>query len=86
MVVQEGSCIFLLELAVYSDLLTDAGFMIEDKNEWKEFQGITPLMVDQENGGKGVQIPYTLLPIDTLSDIFSEKTLKIKVRILAFPR
>ena len=58
-----------MEITVYSDILGSDGIIMEHFQEASDFLHMMPLHIRNENGGKGMPIMYSLLPIEIL-DIF----------------
>jgi GTPase SAR1 family protein len=57
-----------LDVTVYSDILDEnLGVMVKDLQEAFEFLEVMPTHIKYENGGKGVPVSYSLLPVSMLS-------------------
>ncbi|MCJ1360029.1 MAG: hypothetical protein MMC33_010032 [Icmadophila ericetorum] len=65
-----------LEVTAYSDFLTSEGVMMHNLQEAVNFLALIPLEIKDKNGGRGVPMNYTILPISVLAMI-----LEVDIRI-----
>ncbi|KAL8834143.1 MAG: hypothetical protein Q9170_003890 [Blastenia crenularia] len=56
-----------VEITAYSDILDGGGILMKDFQEAYEFLELIPHHVTHENGGKGLQLAYSLLPVEMLT-------------------
>lgn len=56
-----------MEITTYSDILGNGGVLMKDFQEAYEFLELIPLHMNYKNGGRGLPLAYSLLPIEMLT-------------------
>jgi predicted GTPase len=59
-----------LDVMAYSDVLQSGGIIMDGLDEAREFLGIIPLHIKDDNMGKGQPVTYSLLPLEMISFFF----------------
>lgn len=61
-----------MEITTYSDILDNGGILMKDFQEAYEFLELIPRHMTHENGGRGLPIAYSLLPVEMLPWLIPE--------------
>ncbi|KAL8673300.1 MAG: hypothetical protein Q9168_002262 [Polycauliona sp. 1 TL-2023] len=56
-----------MEITTYSDILDNEGILMKDFQEAYEFLELIPVHAMHENGGRGLPMAYSLLPVEMLT-------------------
>jgi GTPase SAR1 family protein len=74
-----------LEITAFSDILEEDGIIMENFDEAFEFLTLMPSNVKDENGGTGVPIMYSLLPVEMLEWLLPDLKMSRHPRCLSIP-